>query len=417
MHPTISIITPSFNQGKFIEESILSVISQEGEFSIDYVLVDGGSTDNSLEIIKKYDTLLREGAWPVKCRGVRYRWLSGPDNGQSDAVNKGFRMAEGDIAAWLNSDDFYKPGAFAAAVRAFQKDEGLAMIYGDGEIVDRDGRPQMMYDVEPFFDLWKLIHLYDFILQPSVFMRREALNRAGYLNGQLHYIMDWDLWIRLSRFGKIRHLPETLSCSRVYPEAKTQASGMKRWREIQQCSHRYGHMKWPPVTVTQLFHRPVNVVLGSGHERERRVFSSFVRPLKKAYYALIGGNRSGIYGDGHAERTAFLSIPLRPGTAKALLRIKPLCPNRLRYFVNNGYSGALALGSDAETIEVAVAGETEGRDFLHIKFISEKDTEIAPLPMTSAKRKVSFRLRYILLQSEDGKIISDLAVPEFIDAG
>ena len=409
----MAIVTPSYNQGKFIEESIQSVINQEGDFSIDYVIVDGGSTDNSLEIIKKYDSLIKRGKWPLQCRGLRYRWLSGPDSGQSAAINKGLSLAEGDIAAWLNSDDYYLPGAFAKAVRAFQSDEALAMIYGDGEVVDRDGRGKMKYDVEPFFDLWKLIHLYDFILQPSVFMRRQALKTAGYLNEQLHYIMDWELWIRLSRFGTIGFLSEKLSCARVYPEAKTQASGMKRWREIQQCSQRYGHMKWPPVMVTQLFHRPVNVMLGSSHEREGMIFSSLIKPLRQVYYGLIGGNRSGIYSDGHAERRAFLSIPLRPEIAKVLIRIKPLCSHRLRYFINNGHSGTIMLDSNEATIKVAMSDEIKRPDFLHIKFLADKDVDIGPLPLTLARRKCSFLIQDISLQKEDGSDVRDIGLPEF----
>src|SRR5208282_2106780 len=95
VYPKISIVTPSFDQGQYIEEAIKSVISQEGDFFIDYIVVDGGSTDNSAEIAKKYGTLLDVGKWPVRCRGIRYRWISEKDRGQSDAINKGFRVAEG----------------------------------------------------------------------------------------------------------------------------------------------------------------------------------------------------------------------------------------------------------------------------------------------------------------------------------
>jgi len=413
MCSTISIVTPSYNQGEFIEESIQSVISQEGDFSIDYVIIDGGSTDNSVDVIKKYDVLIKEGKWPVQCRGVRYRWLSGPDNGQSDAINKGFGMAGGDIAAWLNSDDFYMPGAFAKVVTAFQKDEALAMIYGAGEVVLRDGSGKMQYNVGPVFDLWKLIHLYDFILQPSVFMRCRALKRAGHLNEKLHYIMDWELWIRLSRFGKIRHLPEKLSCARVYPEAKTQASGIKRWREIRWCSKKYGHMKCPPVVFTQLFHRPFNVIFGGTGEREEMVFSSLIQLLKKAYYSFIRGNRSGVYTDGCVERIGFLSIPLRKEMAMAVIRIKPLCSTHLKYIINNRYSGSILLESDIATVKVVITDEMKKTDFLHIKFVSDKDMDMSALPLTSTERRGSFRIQDISLKREDGSEVRDVGLPEF----
>src|ERR1035437_9764873 len=110
-HPVISIVTPSYNQGEFLAETIESVISQEGEFHIDYIIVDGASTDTSVEIIRHYDELLNERNWSIKCCGIRFRWTSGKDKGQTDALMKGFRIAKGDVYAWLNSDDTYLPGA------------------------------------------------------------------------------------------------------------------------------------------------------------------------------------------------------------------------------------------------------------------------------------------------------------------
>jgi len=411
--PKISIVTPSYNQGEFIEDCIRSVISQKGDFYIDYVIVDGGSTDNSVEVIKKYDALIKEGKWPIQCRGIRYRWVSEKDSGQSDAINKGFSMAEGNIAAWLNSDDFYIQGAFARVVNAFQNDWALAMVYGDGEVVDKSGSVKMQYNAEPLFDLWKLVHLYDFILQPSVFMRPQAFKRAGRLNEKLHYIMDWELWIRLSRFGKIRHLPDRLSCARVYPEAKTQASGFKRWKEIRWCSKKYGHMKWPPVVFTQLFHRPFNVISGGAGGGEKMLFSSIIGLLKKAYYCLIRGNRSGIFSNGCVERTGFLSIPLRDEVATAVIRLKPLCPTLLKYIINNRYPGSILFKSDIATIEVAITAEMKKTDFLHIKFASDKNIEMRALPMTSAERKGSFLIQDISLKMADGSAVRDIGLPEF----
>src|SRR3972149_7029872 len=104
---TVTIVTPSFNQGRFIGETIESVISQEGDFLLEYLIMDGGSTDNSVEVIKKYEDLLKGGGWPVRCRGIEYRWVSVKDNGQADAINKGFMASKGETLAWLNSDDVY----------------------------------------------------------------------------------------------------------------------------------------------------------------------------------------------------------------------------------------------------------------------------------------------------------------------
>src|SRR5574340_1418719 len=115
--PVITVVTPSFNQGRFIDETIRSVISQEGDFYLEYLIMDGGSTDETVDIIKKYDRLIKEGKWPVKCRGIEYRWVSEKDNGQADAVNKGFKIARGEILGWLNSDDTYLPGALGKALK------------------------------------------------------------------------------------------------------------------------------------------------------------------------------------------------------------------------------------------------------------------------------------------------------------
>ena len=108
--PVITVVTPSFNQGEFLAETMESVLSQAGNFIIDYIIVDGGSTDNSVAILKHYDELLQNGEWPTACQKISYRWLSENDKGQTDALKKGFVMAKGEILAWLNSDDTYLPG-------------------------------------------------------------------------------------------------------------------------------------------------------------------------------------------------------------------------------------------------------------------------------------------------------------------
>jgi glycosyltransferase involved in cell wall biosynthesis len=413
MHQTISIITPSFNQGRFLEDAIRSVIAQEGDFSLDYIICDGGSTDESVEVISRYDALLRKGKWPVRCRQLRYRWVSEKDRGQSAAINKGFRMAEGGVVAWLNSDDYYAAGACAAALRAFRDDDSLAMIYGDGYIVDRDGREQNVYAAEPFFDLWKLIHLYDFILQPSVFMRRDSLEKAGFLDKDLQYIMDWELWIRLSRFGRVRHTPERLSCARVYAETKTQSAGIERWREIRRCARRYGQMKVPPVVVTQAFHRPLHVLSGNSGGARSSLFSSLTGQLRKLYYPLIRNNRSGIYGDGYAERVAFLSVPVREEAVKLSVTLGAVVPTRVNYSVNNGTPRAVRLNEEGARIEIDLSEEREGLGFLHLRFDSDKTGEVGPLPPASHKRSVSFMIEEVSLWSGDGKKITDMGLPEF----
>lgn len=412
--PVISIITPSFNQAQYIEETINSVLSQEGDFFIDYIINDGGSTDNSVQIIKKYDSLIQNGELPVRCHGIKYRWTSGRDRGQADAINKGFHIAEGEVVAWLNSDDYYLEGAFSTALNAFNNDSSLVMLYGDGYVVGMDQHKEN-YKVETLFDLWKLIHLYDFILQPSVFMRYTSLKKAGFLNDRLHYIMDWELWIRLSRFGKIKHIQKPLSMANVYFETKTRSAGISRWREIRWCSRRYGHKKWPPVMFTQLFHKPMNIALGNADRDVPGFLSKAAKYLKKIYYVFIRGNRSGVYRDGSVEDIACITLPLRKELSKIIFKIKPLCANTVRYYINNRYHGKFTLENTEEKNEIFLTDEMRSSDFLHMKFISDKSVDMEPITLTGTKRRCSFIIQAVFLENTDGKDVKDIGLPEFHD--
>lgn len=221
--PTVSIVTPSFNQGEFIEETIVSVLSQGGDFALDYIIMDGGSTDNSVEIIKKYDQLLRAGDWQAACRAISYRWTSGKDNGQADAVNKGLALAKGEIVGWLNSDDTYLPGAISKVMSYFREHPDAVMVYGNANYIDKKSVVTSSYPTEPFS--LKRLGENCFICQPTAFIRSEALTAVGLLDVGLQASMDYELWIRMGkRFeGRIVFLEEYLASSRMYLENKTNA--------------------------------------------------------------------------------------------------------------------------------------------------------------------------------------------------
>lgn len=217
--PTISIVTPSYTQGCFLAETIESVISQEGNYKIDYIIVDGASTDNSVEIIQHYEQLLNTSEWPVKCRGIRYRWLSEMDKGQTDALMKGFRSAEGEIFAWLNSDDTYLPGALQKAADFFRENPDTALLYGDSYYCDTAGALIGRYRSEAF-DLDKLAYA-NIICQPSTFFRRDTFEAVGGLDRTLHFAMDYDLWIRIGKRFPCRYLPQMLATYRLHEASKT----------------------------------------------------------------------------------------------------------------------------------------------------------------------------------------------------
>jgi glycosyltransferase involved in cell wall biosynthesis len=202
--PLVSIVTPSFNQADFLEHTIRSVLSQDYP-QIEYMVIDGGSSDGSLEIIKKYADRL---AW----------WISEPDEGQADAINKGLKRAQGEVVAWLNSDDLYWPGAVRIAIEAIARDTDLGLVYGNAISIDGDGRPFN----DMVFDQYSLLDLLEFriICQPAVFMRREILEQVDFLQSDFHYLLDHSLWLRIARVAPMLHMPRFLAFARFHPMAK-----------------------------------------------------------------------------------------------------------------------------------------------------------------------------------------------------
>ncbi len=216
--PKISVVTPSYNQGKYIEETIVSILSQEGNFFLDYVIMDGGSTDNSTDIIRKYDDLMKNDQWSIKCRGISYRWISEQDDGQSDAINKGFHLATGSIFGWLNSDDIYYPGAL----------EKIAMIswdetdfcYGKGMWISRNGKDLFTYPtIKP---TKSSLYVQCTLCQPTVFFKRATFESLGDFSLEYHCVFDYEYWMRgIFRGKRFVFVPEFTAKSRMYPDNKS----------------------------------------------------------------------------------------------------------------------------------------------------------------------------------------------------
>lgn len=210
--PLVSIVTPSFNQARYLEETIRSVLSQDYP-SIEYLIIDGGSTDGSVEIIRQYADQLAY-------------WISEPDDGQSDAINKGFRRARGEFVAWINSDDTYNPGAIGQAVETFLAHPETAMVYSDCYIIDDESR--LVQTLTTFdYDLSTAV-LETKIPQQTVFMRATALRDVGFLDTSLHYVMDCDLWLRLGIKYSIRRIPGVLANFRAASGTKTS----ENWKQF-----------------------------------------------------------------------------------------------------------------------------------------------------------------------------------------
>jgi glycosyltransferase involved in cell wall biosynthesis len=203
----VSIITPSFNQSSYLEQTLLSVLGQDYPH-IEYIVVDGGSTDASVGIIKKYEEKLAY-------------WASEKDNGQADAINKGFARATGGIVAWLNSDDYYLPGTIRAAVNVLEEHPEIVLVYGNMLAVDEQGTTfnRLNYRQLTLDDLL----CFQIIGQPAVFFRRSILERTGGLDPTFHFLLDHHLWIRLAQHGRILHADQVWAAARYHPEAKNRA--------------------------------------------------------------------------------------------------------------------------------------------------------------------------------------------------
>jgi glycosyltransferase involved in cell wall biosynthesis len=238
--PTVSIVTPSFNQAPFISDAIASVTNQHYP-RLEHLIVDAGSRDGTLEILQRSPGLI---------------WVSEPDEGQADAVNKGFETATGQILGWLNADDFYEPGAVHAAVLFLVEHPDVDVVYGDCFYLYEDAAPAGLRLVRSRpFDLSSLVNVGCYIPQPATFFRRSAL-AVGPLNTRLHYAMDYELWLRMARSGKrFAYLPVTLATFRITAASKSGAGLAAFWPEVRGVSRKYGGGFFSPMLWQHLKNR------------------------------------------------------------------------------------------------------------------------------------------------------------------
>ena len=208
--PLVSVVTTSFNQAGFLEQAIRSVIRQDYPH-IEYLITDGGSTDGSQEIIRRYESDIA-------------RWNSEPDRGQADGINKGLQRANGEILAWLNSDDIYLPGGISAAVQAFNENPDCDLVFSNLLAIDAESKPINLQ----YFSQRTLLDFLSFqiIGQPAVFFRRRALEKAGFLDLSYHGLLDHHLWIRIARQGAVKYIHQTWSAARFHSGAKNSAQAL-----------------------------------------------------------------------------------------------------------------------------------------------------------------------------------------------
>lgn len=308
--PLVTIVTPSFNQGRFIRATIESVLSQDYPH-IEYIVMDGGSTDNTANVVREY--------------AGRLIWVSEKDRGQAHAINKGFRMAKGEIVAWLNSDDLLLSGAVSHAVRAFGEHPDVGAVYGEGYLIDRDGKVTSRFPATEPFNLWKLVYLSDYILQQTVYFRKTVLDEVGDLDESLYWGMDWDILIRIGKKYPMHYIPEYMGALREHDEAKTFSGGAARFRELARVMRRHGKLRYPPGYITygldtleRLWCARVarwTPVIG---ERVTRTMQGGLSLVMRRGIARVLREAQGWYADGWATTKVKLMLP--PGKGRIAIR-------------------------------------------------------------------------------------------------
>lgn len=214
--PLVSIVTPSYNQGRFIEDTILSVKNQNYP-NIEHIIIDGGSTDNTLDILKRY-----EGTYNML-------WISEPDEGQADAVNKGFEMARGEIVGWLNSDDCYlTKDVFTEVVNSFKANPNSQIVYGDIAEINETNQLILVCSSVPLFS-YSLMRRLNCLLQPTVFFLRDIVQEEK-LNKELNYCMDYNYWLRIGKKYNFHYLDKIVAAFRLHDKSKT-ISNKEKMRE------------------------------------------------------------------------------------------------------------------------------------------------------------------------------------------
>jgi len=204
--PLISIITPSYNQGKYLEETIQSVLNQNYS-PIEYIIIDGGSTDNSIDIIKKYEKFLSY-------------WVSEPDKGQADAIVKGFNRAKGEIIGYLNSDDYLMPNCLEVVGTIFSKELNVEFVIGRSLVIDHQSKPKYIW-IPPFINYWTMLMAGCLFHQPASFWRKRAYDEVGGINPNFSFALDYDLFIKLAKRKHPKVINYILAAFREHPQSKT----------------------------------------------------------------------------------------------------------------------------------------------------------------------------------------------------
>ena len=350
--PRVSVVMPSYNHAKYLRDAVDSVLSQDYP-ALELLVFDGGSQDGTVEILKSY--------------GDRLQFISERDRGQADAINRGLTRATGDILCWLNSDDMFIPGVIPRVVRAFEDSPQAEFVYGRGWDIDESGRIIGEAGVLAF-DLWRLIHQRNFIQQPSCFFRRSLIERVGPIDESLHYVMDWELWIRFAAYRGL-YVDDFWSLNRVYRDNKTQSGQFRRWAEIRRMVRRYTDANFPPVVWLYFLEAILQLVRG------RRVPDRVEQQLLRIFSRGMRRDMSGRHADGSVGRRFRFSVADLRERGRVTLCMSPLSrydrarlgasPVRVRWQASGGDGGVFDLLENGTEQRFVIAPET-GKPLVHV---------------------------------------------------
>ncbi len=381
-NPLVTIVTPSLNQGPFIGPTIESVLSQDYP-NIEYLVMDGGSTDETVEILKSY--------------GDRLQWVSERDRGQSHALNKGFQRAKGEILGWINSDDVLLPGAVTHAVEAFRKDPGLGMVYGEGFILDEDGAVRCPFPYSEPFDLWRLVCYWDSILQQSVYMRKSALEAIGWVDESIHWGMDWDVFIRMAKAFPVERLAAEMGAIRDYSDTKAATGGFRRWRELSAISCRHAGRRITPACLIfglDTYHKVVSTRFASPNAgAAQRLLGRgllFAHGLASHLLWPYLHDAQGWFEDGWAAPTVHLAFPRCEGEAS--LEIEGVVPRStapgqsLEITVNHTVIARKRIEPGPFHLSEPLPPRRNGAEMLTVELNASKVVDRRPSPRGRARR-------------------------------
>jgi hypothetical protein len=364
--PLFSVVTPSFNQGRFIRATIESVLSQDYP-NVEYIIMDGGSTDETASVVKDYAS--------------RVTFISEKDRGQTHAINKGFRMARGNILSWLNSDDLFLPGMIRAVVDGFGEGPNAGAVYGEGYLLDFSGQITGRFPATEPFNLWKLLYLSDYVLQQTVGFRRDVLDEVGYLDEDLHYVMDWDILIRIAIRYPLKYIPTYMGCLREYPEAKSFSGGARRIRELRDMLRRHTGMRFPPGYITygldtyrHIWSQRVDRLMANRFDSLSKALQSAIGSAASAVINHVSGESQGLYADGWATRVLRYMLPPGVGSlviAGTLPDFADVRKQKLSLYINAQYIYQYEISPGPFQLTAEVKESLQGRP-LQIKIVAAR---------------------------------------------